>query len=159
MQYYHGWEVLRNITIRDYSILFIANFTERFIWKTLSISQTLHWNYTLSMKFAISTEQTNKILISIQENSWIIISVSVKVNVLNLTYTLCRVFNLSMAFRTLVLIMRLIFSSTMDVYETPGKFGSYLSMTRHPGPTDFNELAVCLRFERFIIMCIIRQRI
>ena len=48
----------------------------------------------------------------------------------------------------------------MDVYETPGKFGSYLSMTRHPGPTDFNELTVCLRFESLIIMCIInKQRI
>ena len=112
--------------------------------------------YPWSLQFPLNT---NKILISIQENSWIIISVSVKVNVLNLTYTLCRVFSLSMGFRTFVLIMRLIFSSTMDVYETPGKFGSYLSMTRHPGPTDFNELAVCLRFERFIIMCIIRQRI
>ena len=59
-----------------------------------------------------------------------------------------------MALRTFFLILRFIFSNTMDVYETPGKFGSYLSMTRHPGPTDFNKLAVCLRFEILIIMCI-----
>ena len=34
----------------------------------------------------------------------------------------------------------------LDVYQTPGKWGHYLRMTKNPGKNDFEELSVCLRY-------------
>ena len=45
-----------------------------------------------------------------------------------------------------IVIVSIFLCDSMDVYQTPGTTGSYLSMTRHPGPTDFNEISVCLRY-------------
>ena len=37
------------------------------------------------------------------------------------------------------------YSQNIDVYEFPGLENNILEMTRHPGQTDFEEIAVCLR--------------
>ena len=35
---------------------------------------------------------------------------------------------------------------SLDVYQTPGKWGHYLRMTNNPGKREFEELSVCLRY-------------
>ena len=40
-------------------------------------------------------------------------------------------------------------SQNIDVYEFPGLENNILEMTRHPGQTDMEEIAVCLRFKIF----------
>ena len=48
---------------------------------------------------------------------------------------------------TLILIFSVKVKCTqfLDVYQTPGKWGHYLRMTKYPGKNDFEELSVCLR--------------
>ena len=46
----------------------------------------------------------------------------------------------------LIFLLELKFSQYLDVYQTPGKLGHYLTMTRYPGKIDFEELSVCLRY-------------
>ena len=45
----------------------------------------------------------------------------------------------------LMLLSTIKCNEDLDVYQTPGKLGHYLRMTKHPGKDNFEELSVCLR--------------
>lgn len=45
----------------------------------------------------------------------------------------------------LVLYVCKVTCKIIDVYSSPGNFGDYLKMTKHPGKTDYSEISVCLR--------------
>ena len=46
----------------------------------------------------------------------------------------------------LIFLSKVICDQYLDVYQTPGKWGHYLRMTKNPGRNDFEELSVCLRY-------------
>ena len=46
----------------------------------------------------------------------------------------------------LMFLSKVICDQYLDVYQTPGKWGHYLRMTKNPGKNDFEELSVCLRY-------------
>ena len=49
----------------------------------------------------------------------------------------------------LIFLLELKCSQYLDVYQTPGKLGHYLRMTKYPGKNDFEELSVCLRYTTY----------